>query len=169
MLLLQNGGSLHINASLTLKQMQTVSWQQITKRWFIRIMALVFLGLLAMVLTTIIQDPRLATIQGLTAPLIFFVVLPLFMHSNISRVYKANKKDFADMHYTFDSEKITIKSPNSSGDFGWDTIIKVDETKDFVLLFATQKIAYMLPKVAFANAAQVQEFVAYARGRVEKK
>ena len=69
--------------------------------------------------------------------------------------------------YNWDAETVSVQSSRGTGQRRWNDLRKVKENDRLVLLYTTDVLFEVVPKGWFSNAAQLDQFRAYAHGRSE--
>jgi len=88
------------------------------------------------------------------AIIVFIIVRSYFRLKN---AFYSNKKIQEIITYTFTDERVHTKGETFDGDFTWNTVFKVKETKDWFLIYQSKTTMNMIPKKNF-NSNQISEF-----------
>jgi hypothetical protein len=90
-------------------------------------------------------------------PLFFLFGLPLIQRRSAVRLWKATPTLQGEMVYYFTPTGFQQTTPHSCTDMTWSSVVRVVETKQFVLLFLNKMTAQFLPKDAF-NPEELADF-----------
>jgi hypothetical protein len=83
--------------------------------------------------------------------LIMLIGLPLSVYLQAVKNYKSSPIIKEVIQYEILSEKIKITSNSFNSEFQWGKIYKVEESKDWFLIYHNNLTANILPKYTFAN------------------
>jgi hypothetical protein len=103
--------------------------------------------------------------QAFTLPillLVFFAVafLPLVTRTSYSQM----KKLHGDCIVALDPEHLVVNWTKSASEvrYGWRSIVKVVQTKNFIFLYVAKRIAIAIPKRVFATSNDAEHFLTLA-------
>lgn len=86
---------------------------------------------------------------------IWFVVVLVFIivrtYFRLKNTFYSNKKIQEEITYIFTEEKVQTKGNTFDGDFTWNTVYKVKETKDWFLIYQSKLTMNMVPKKYFSG------------------
>lgn len=86
---------------------------------------------------------------------IWFPIIIVFIigrsYFRLKNTFNSNKKIQEEIIYTFTDEKIQTKGETFEGDFTWDTVYKIKETKEWFLIYQSKLTMNMVPKMYFSN------------------
>lgn len=84
------------------------------------------------------------------AAIIVFVIVRSYFR--LRNTFYSNKKIQEEIIYTFTDEKVQTKGETFDGDFTWNTVFKVRETKDWFLIYQSKLTMNMVPKKFFSTS-----------------
>ncbi|WP_445431445.1 YcxB family protein [Chryseobacterium indoltheticum] len=87
------------------------------------------------------------------AVVVFIIIRSYFRLKN---AFFSNKKIQEEIIYTFTDEKVQTKGETFEGDFAWNTVYKIKETKDWLLIYQSKTTMNMVPKKYFSDS-QISE------------
>ncbi|QQQ29995.1 YcxB family protein [Chryseobacterium indoltheticum] len=87
------------------------------------------------------------------AVVVFIIIRSYFRLKN---AFFSNKKIQEEIIYTFTEEKVQTKGETFEGDFAWNTVYKIKETKDWLLIYQSKTTMNMVPKKYFSDS-QISE------------
>jgi hypothetical protein len=91
--------------------------------------------------------------------LIFWLVgLPILMRWTAARTFKNTPSFHGEIAWSFAEDGARCRTDVSSLHIGWAAVVRVVETKEFILMFQNKAQAIFLPKSAFPNVAAQQSF-----------
>lgn len=79
-----------------------------------------------------------------------FVFIIIRSYFRLKNAFYSNKKIQEEIIYTFTDEKVQTKGETFDGDFTWDTVHRVKETKDWFLVYQSKTTMNMVPKKNFS-------------------
>ncbi|REC55666.1 hypothetical protein DRF62_05650 [Chryseobacterium piscium] len=85
-----------------------------------------------------------------------FVFIIIRSYFRLKNAFYSNKKIQEEIVYTFTDEKVQTKGETFDGDFTWNTIYKIKETKDWLLIYQSKMTMNMVPKKYFSDS-QISE------------
>lgn len=85
-----------------------------------------------------------------------FVFLVIRSYFRLKNAFHSNKKIQEEIVYTFTDEKVQTKGETFEGDFAWNTVYKIKETKDWLLIYQSKTTMNMVPKKYFSDS-QISE------------
>src|SRR6185312_8793731 len=94
--------------------------------------------------------------------LVMLLIFPLSIYSRAKRHYASNKAVKEKKTFTFSESGMSFKSDSVSSSVDWAVIYKIDEMKNYVIIYASKFIAHMIPKSCF-SAEQLIQFRAMVR------
>ncbi|UFH31494.1 YcxB family protein [Chryseobacterium sp. C-71] len=83
------------------------------------------------------------------AAIIFFIIVRSYFR--LKNAFYSNKKIQEEIIYTFTDEKVQTKGETFEGDFTWNTVFKVKETKNWFLIYQSKLTMNMVPKKDFSD------------------
>ena len=83
------------------------------------------------------------------AIIVFIIVRSYFRLKN---AFYSNAKIQEEIIYTFTDEKVHTKGETFEGDFTWNTVFKVKETADWLLIYQSKLTMNMVPKKDFSGS-----------------
>jgi len=85
-----------------------------------------------------------------------FVFIIIRSYFRLKNAFYSNKKIQEEITYTFTHENIQTKGETFEGDFAWNTVYKIKETKDWLLIYQSKTTMNMVPKKYFSDS-QISE------------
>lgn len=85
-----------------------------------------------------------------------FVFIIIRSYFRLKNAFYSNKKIQEEITYTFTDENIQTKGETFEGDFAWNTVYKIKETKDWLLIYQSKTTMNMVPKKCFSDS-QISE------------
>jgi len=85
-----------------------------------------------------------------------FVFIIIRSYFRLKNAFFSNKKIQEEIIYTFTEEKVQTKGETFEGDFAWNTVYKIKETKDWLLIYQSKTTMNMVPKKYFSDS-QISE------------
>ncbi len=85
-----------------------------------------------------------------------FVFIIIRSYFRLKNAFFSNKKIQEEIIYTFTEEKVQTKGEAFEGDFAWNTVYKIKETKDWLLIYQSKTTMNMVPKKYFSDS-QISE------------
>lgn len=85
-----------------------------------------------------------------------FVFIIIRSYFRLKNAFFSNKKIQEEIIYTFTEEKVQTKGETFEGDFAWNTVYKIKETKDWLLIYQSKITMNMVPKKYFSDS-QISE------------
>jgi len=85
-----------------------------------------------------------------------FVFIIIRSYFRLKNAFFSNKKIQEEIVYTFTDEKVQTKGETFEGDFAWNTVYKIKETKDWLLIYQSKTTMNMVPKKYFSDS-QISE------------
>ena len=95
--------------------------------------------------------------------LIFTLYLPIAVYRSSNSNYKATKMLHELVSYEFTKDTISGVSESTTSTMRWELLHKFQETKHWMLLYTNKQVAMLIPKKAFASAADMDTFRQMAR------
>ncbi|MFL9833496.1 YcxB family protein [Chryseobacterium terrae] len=80
-----------------------------------------------------------------------FVFIIIRSYFRLKNAFYSNKKIQEEIIYTFDDEKVQTKGETFEGDFAWNTVYRIKETKDWLLIYQSKTTMNMIPKKNFTQ------------------
>lgn len=80
-----------------------------------------------------------------------FVFIIIRSYFRLKNAFYSNKKIQEEIIYTFTDEKVQTKGETFDGDFTWNTVHRVKETKDWFLIYQSKTTMNMVPKKYFSQ------------------
>jgi len=80
-----------------------------------------------------------------------FVFIIIRSYFRLKNAFYSNKKIQEEIIYTFTDEKVQTKGETFDGDFTWNTVHRVKETKDWFLVYQSKTTMNMIPKKYFSQ------------------
>ncbi len=91
----------------------------------------------------------------------------LYLPAKVRKLYAQFKGIDTPVTYRWDTSTLTVQSERGGGDRKWGDFLKVKENDRLFLLYSTDLLFEIVPKVWFANPEQMAEFRALAEGKRE--
>lgn len=85
-----------------------------------------------------------------------FVFIIIRSYFRLKNAFYSNKKIQEEIVYTFTDEKVQTKGETFEGDFAWNTVYKIKETKEWLLIYQSKTTMNMVPKKYFSDS-QISE------------
>lgn len=85
-----------------------------------------------------------------------FVFIIIRSYFRLKNAFYSNKKIQEEITYTFTDENIQTKGETFEGDFAWNTVYKIKETKDWLLIYQSKTTMNMVSKKYFSDS-QISE------------
>jgi len=83
--------------------------------------------------------------------LILFVFIFIRTYFSVKKIFYSNKMIQESISYTFTNENIETKGETFDAEFGWDSVYKVKEKKEWFLIYQTVQVMNMVPKKYFTK------------------
>ncbi|AZB30437.1 YcxB family protein [Chryseobacterium balustinum] len=85
-----------------------------------------------------------------------FVFIIIRSYFRLKNAFYSNKKIQEEIVYTFTDEKVQTKGETFEGDFAWNTVYKIKETKDWLLIYQSKMTMNMVPKKYFSQSEIIE-------------
>ena len=85
-----------------------------------------------------------------------FVFIIIRSYFRLKNAFYSNKKIQEEIVYTFTDEKVQTKGETFDGDFTWNTVHRVKETKDWFLIYQSKTTMNMIPKKYFSPSEIIE-------------
>lgn len=85
-----------------------------------------------------------------------FVFIIIRSYFRLKNAFYSNKKIQEEIVYTFTDEKVQTKGETFDGDFTWNTVYKIKETKDWLLIYQSKTTMNMVPKKYFSQSEIIE-------------
>lgn len=85
-----------------------------------------------------------------------FVFIIIRSYFRLKNAFYSNKKIQEEIIYTFTDEKVQTKGQTFDGDFTWNTVHRVKETKDWFLIYQSKTTMNMVPKKYFSPSEIIE-------------
>lgn len=85
-----------------------------------------------------------------------FVFIIIRSYFRLKNAFYSNKKIQEEITYTFTDEKVQTKGETFDGDFTWNTVHRVKETKDWFLIYQSKTTMNMVPKKYFSPSEIIE-------------
>lgn len=85
-----------------------------------------------------------------------FVFIIIRSYFRLKNAFYSNKKIQEEIVYTFTDEKVQTKGETFDGDFTWNTVYKIKETKDWLLIYQSKTTMNMVPKKYFSPSEMIE-------------
>ncbi|VXB93314.1 MULTISPECIES: YcxB family protein [Chryseobacterium] len=85
-----------------------------------------------------------------------FVFIIIRSYFRLKNAFYSNKKIQEEIIYTFTDEKVQTKGETFDGDFTWNTVHRVKETKDWFLIYQSKTTMNMVPKKYFSQSEIIE-------------
>ncbi|WP_139419676.1 YcxB family protein [Chryseobacterium mulctrae] len=85
-----------------------------------------------------------------------FVFIIIRSYFRLKNAFYSNKKIQEEIVYTFTDEKVQTKGETFDGDFTWNTVHRVKETKDWFLIYQSKTTMNMVPKKYFSQSEIIE-------------
>lgn len=83
--------------------------------------------------------------------LIVFVFIVIRSYFRLKNAFYSNKKIQETISYTFTDENVLNKGETFEGEFGWNTVYRVKEKKEWFLIYQSAHVMNMVPKKYFTK------------------
>lgn len=102
----------------------------------------------------------------------FTIIQPLMIKLKSNKQAKRNQSVGSFLVYTFDDDGFTISDGTNEDRVMWELILKMESTKNLVLLYTTMMRAFVIPKDSFKSQyndfkKMVNEKAKNARGKIK--
>ena len=85
-----------------------------------------------------------------------FIFIIIRTYFRLKNAFYSNKKIQEEIIYTFTDEKVQTKGETFDGDFTWNTVHRVKETKDWFLVYQSKTTMNMIPKKYFSPSEIIE-------------
>ncbi|MBM7421358.1 MULTISPECIES: YcxB family protein [Chryseobacterium] len=85
-----------------------------------------------------------------------FIFIIIRTYFRLKNAFYSNKKIQEEIVYTFTDEKVQTKGETFDGDFTWNTVHRVKETKDWLLIYQSKTTMNMVPKKYFSPSEIIE-------------
>jgi Mn2+/Fe2+ NRAMP family transporter len=85
-----------------------------------------------------------------------FVFIIIRSYFRLKNAFYSNKKIQEEIVYTFTDEKVQTKGETFEGDFAWNTVYKIKETKEWLLIYQSKTTMNMVPKKYFSQSEIIE-------------
>lgn len=85
-----------------------------------------------------------------------FIFIIIRSYFRLKNAFYSNKKIQEEIIYTFTDEKVQTKGETFDGDFTWNTVHRVKETKDWFLVYQSKTTMNMIPKKYFSSSEIIE-------------
>ncbi|WP_404986901.1 YcxB family protein [Chryseobacterium sp. M5] len=85
-----------------------------------------------------------------------FIFIIIRSYFRLKNAFYSNKKIQEEIVYTFTDEKVQTKGQTFDGDFIWNTVHRVKETKDWFLIYQSKTTMNMVPKKYFSPSEIIE-------------
>lgn len=85
-----------------------------------------------------------------------FVFIIIRSYFRLKNAFYSNKKIQEEIVYTFTEEKVQTKGETFDGDFTWNTVHRVKETKEWFLIYQSKTTMNMIPKKYFSPSEIIE-------------
>ena len=128
--------------------------------WFMTIIGSIVLlvGLLSLI-GAIVGNETSSFIDSLVSILIglvFTAFIPFLVYLNAKRSYSSNAMIKENIIYEFNQDSMKLKGESFSSEVSWDSIFKVEEIKEWILIYQSKVLVTIIPKNAM-NPDQIAE------------
>ncbi|MPS65636.1 MAG: hypothetical protein DI622_19665 [Chryseobacterium sp.] len=83
--------------------------------------------------------------------LFVFIFIVIRSYFRLKNAFYSNKKIQENISYTFTDENVLNKGETFEGEFGWDTVYKIKENKEWFLIYQSAHVMNMVPKKYFTK------------------
>ncbi|MEG1591564.1 YcxB family protein [Chryseobacterium sp.] len=87
---------------------------------------------------------------------VVFVFIIVRSYFRLKNAFHSNKKIQEEIVYTFTEEKVQTKGETFDGDFTWNTVHRVKESKDWFLIYQSKTTMNMVPKKYFSQSEMIE-------------
>jgi hypothetical protein len=87
----------------------------------------------------------------------FLVILPLIIYMQGKRNFKTNTRLNEEMKYIFTDDKFYITGESFKSEMTWEKAYKIEELKNWILIYQNWQVANIIPKSAFSDE-QLNDF-----------
>ena len=101
--------------------------------------------------------------------LMIFTVLAVFLLITIiiSNISNMNKTILTDCVVTLNSELISTESKYARAEYQWNAVQKLSQNSKYIFLYVMQHSAVIIPKRAFQNAQELENFWQECKSRIK--
>ncbi len=92
-------------------------------------------------------------VWSLVAMILFIalVMIPLVQYFQVSQQLKTTPSAQKEQHYSFSEKGLTNQGEGYNVELGWDSVVRVTQSKDYALFFISSYYAYYLPREFFSD------------------
>ena len=163
---------IEITFRLSLRDLHKVYFHTLLRMWLLIPIVICMVALLAVsalsdflsYTTYLITVLRFVTVAAALVGLSFAV--PYLLARNTLRTSPAFK---GDLCYVFDENGVETTTSASQSRMTWAGFHRAVETKDFVLLYMSSRVFHIVPKKAFVDESQLQNFKSLLRTKMEER
>lgn len=83
--------------------------------------------------------------------LVVFVFIVIRSYFRLKNAFHSNKKIQENISYTFTHENVQNRGETFEGEFGWNTVYRVRENKEWFLIYQSAHVMNMVPKKYFTK------------------
>ena len=96
----------------------------------------------------------------------FMLLWPLLLRFQIWNGWRSYRAIQGTITYEIHDDGVSVKTKGSDSFVKWETFTKSTETRNLFLLHISRQIRYVIPKRAFINPAQAEEFRDIVRRKI---
>jgi hypothetical protein len=93
------------------------------------------------------KPPYIQLILGFS----FSAFLPFSVYKSARKNYSTNKRLQENITYDFTEEKVTIKGETFNSEWTWEKTYKIEELRNWILIYQNNIVANIIPKANFEN------------------
>jgi len=117
--------------------------------------------------THLIRYPNAFNFISSAAVSLFLISLPFLTRRRLRKSLERRPDRDMMVNFEITDEHVSNKTPLSSTEMKWDSIIKVLRLRDAFLLYHSERQFFWLPLDAFAQPEDVERFATLARSKVQ--
>lgn len=149
---------------------RVIFWQSFKKFWFMYLLTLIIsIPVICLSLYALITNPIVKLSPALIIPLLPLLVVLLNQWS----VYSGAKSSVASVkgksQWAFSKDGFEVFTPVVRNQSDWSNLERIEEKKEYFLLYPQKNISIPIPKRFFQSEAQVQEFRELVRHKLGNK
>lgn len=134
-----------VHTKLTKKDYINASLTVMFSRPFVRYF-LVIIFLIALINTVSGISNGANPLSGILPPLIILILYSSFVYFSVGKAYTSNARASESMEYSFEEGNLIIKGESFKSELSWDKVLKVTQTKNWLLVWQNRQIANAIPK-----------------------
>lgn len=169
---MEDSQPIEIKFRLTTRELYWVYFHVLLRLWLLIPIVLCMIALVALsawmdrVAHTNYLIPILRFVTVAAALVALSFALPYLLARNTMRTSPLFK---SEVRHIFSEAGVETLTTASRSNVGWEGFYRAVEIKDFVLLYMSSRVFYIVPKKAFADAVQLENFKSLLRRKMEGK